>query len=149
MYRAARREETPHLVGMLIADALGQGRERLADPLPPSYYAAYDAINADPNQELMVAEHRDSIVALMQISYIPGLTYEGGWRAQIEGVRVAESMRGQGVGHRFLEWAVERARSRGCRLVQLTSDKQRSDALRFYESLGFVASHEGFKLHLG
>ena len=147
-YRPASRDELPALVALLIADALGQGRERLADPLPASYYAAFDAIDADSNQELVVAEHAEQVVGLMQISYIPGLTYEGGWRAQIEGVRVAESMRGKGVGQQFFAWAIERARGRGCRLVQLTSDKRRPDALRFYESLRFVASHEGFKLHL-
>jgi GNAT superfamily N-acetyltransferase len=85
---------------------------------------------------------------VLQVTYIPGLTYQGGERAQIEGVRVAASHRSRGVGREMIEWAIERARARGCRLVQLTTDKRRADAHRFYESLGFVASHEGMKLRL-
>ena len=87
-------------------------------------------------------------MGLLQLTFLPYLTYCGGWRAQIEGVRIAASERSQGLGRRMLEWAVERARARGCHLVQLATDKTRPQAKRFYETLGFVASHEGMKLHL-
>jgi GNAT superfamily N-acetyltransferase len=118
--------------------------------LPGSYYAAFEAIERDPNNELIVAETADGQLAgMLQLTFIPYLTYRGGWRALVEGVRVVAQMRSRGVGRRLFEWAIERARERGCHMIQLTSDKARPDAIRFYESLGFVASHEGMKLHLG
>ena len=122
-------------------------READIDPLPDAYWRAFDAIDADPNNELVVAVQGGDLVGMLQLTFIPSLTYQGGWRALIEGVRVAGAQRSSGIGRRLVTWAVERARERGCRLVQLTSDKARPDAIRFYESLGFVASHEGMKLH--
>jgi len=147
-FRAAGRDDVPAIVRMLAHDELGARREALADPLPRSYYDAFEAIDRDPNNELVVAEIGGSIVGLLQITFIPCMTYKGGWRALIEGVRVDSEMRSRGIGRDLFAWAIARARQRGCHLVQLTSDKARPDAIRFYESLGFAATHEGMKLHL-
>ena len=147
-FRQATRSDVPDIVRMLADDALGQTRESFGSPLPASYYAAFDAIRGDPNNELVVACLAGRAVGVLQLTFIPYLTYRGSWRAQIEGVRVDASVRSRGVGRRLFEWAIDRAGQRGCHLVQLTSDKTRADAIRFYESLGFVASHEGFKLQL-
>ncbi|MDZ7591287.1 MAG: GNAT family N-acetyltransferase [Rubrivivax sp.] len=134
---------------MLADDPLGALREANASPLPNCYHDAFDAIDLDPNIELVVAQAAGSgVVGVLQLSFIPNISHRGGWRALIEGVRVATESRSGGVGRQLLSWAVERARQRGCLMVQLTSDKTRSDAIRFYEGLGFVASHEGMKLHL-
>lgn len=147
-FRKAVIGDLEAIVGMLADDPLGARRERYELPLPQGYVDAFGAIQEDPNQELTVAECDGRVVGVLQLTFIPYLTHEGSWRALIEGVRVASSMRGQGVGGRLLERAIERARARGCRIVQLTTDKARTDALRFYEGLGFTASHEGMKLHL-
>jgi GNAT superfamily N-acetyltransferase len=148
-FRAARREDVESIVRLLADDALGAKREAYRSPLPASYHAAFDAIDADPNNELVVAEGPDGqVVGVLQITFIPYLTYRGGWRALIEGVRVASDLRSSGIGRRLLAWAIARATARGCHMVQLTSDKARPEAIRFYEALGFVASHEGMKLHL-
>ncbi len=136
------------IVRLLADDPLGAKREFLSTPLPASYFQAFEAIERDPNNELTVADIQGEVVGVMQITFIPYLTYQGGWRALIEGVRVKASMRSGGLGGQFFGWAIERARHRNCHLVQLTSDKARADAIRFYESLGFIATHEGFKLNL-
>ena len=109
---------------------------------------AFDALQRDPNQLMAVAVSGGAVVGCVQISFIPGLSRLGMWRGQIESVRVASRVRGEGIGRRLLEWAIGECRSRGCGLVQLTSDKSRLDVRRFYESLGFRASHEGMKLNL-
>ncbi|ERJ20051.1 phosphinothricin acetyltransferase protein [Salinisphaera shabanensis E1L3A] len=145
VFRTARAEDLDALVQLLADDALGATRECPSYPLPTSYNRAFAAIDADANNELIVAEQDGEIAGMLQLTYIPYLTYRGSWRALVEGVRVADSRRGQGLGRKLFEWAIERSRERGCRLIQLTTDKQRPDALRFYESLGFVASHEGLK----
>jgi GNAT superfamily N-acetyltransferase len=142
------RADLPDIVRMLADDMLGAKREEYASPLPESYYAAFEAIVRDPNNELVVGELDERVVAVLQLTCIPNLSRRGSWRALIEGVRVDSSVRSGGVGRRLVEWAIARAREKGCRLVQLTSDKRRRDAIRFYESLGFVASHEGMKLEL-
>ena len=147
-FRTARESDLSTIVELLAHDPLGSQRERPTDPLPSSYLDAFAAISSDPNQELIVCELQDEVVGVLQLTFIPGITYRGGWRAQIEGVRVAESVRSQGVGQAMFEWAIDQARERGCRLVQLTTDSQRPQALRFYESLGFAATHHGLKLHL-
>ncbi len=147
-FRTARRDEVAALVALLADDPLGKQREEAADALPEVYLDAFDAIDADPNHELIVVERGGELAGVLQLSFLPGLSHRGAWRAQIEGVRVASSARGGGVGQRLFEHAIERARERGCRLVQLTSDKRRPDALRFYVGLGFEATHEGFKLQL-
>lgn len=147
-FRQATRDDLPIIVQMLADDPLGAARERFESPLPVSYMAAFDAITADPNNELVVGCLGSQVVGFLQLTFIPYLTYQGSWRALIEGVRVAASARSRGVGSAMFKWAIGRAQERGCRLVQLTTDKARPEALRFYERLGFVASREGMKLHL-
>lgn len=136
------------IVRLLADDSLGQTRESPWEPLDDRYFRAFDAIEADPNQLLVVAQADDIIIGCLQITYIPGLSYTGMWRGQIEGVRVASDRRGSGLGQAMVRWAIEQCRTRGCGMVQLTADKSRHDAHRFYESLGFEARHEGFKLML-
>jgi GNAT superfamily N-acetyltransferase len=148
VFRRATAADLPAIVRLLAEDPLGARRERYAEPLPASYAAAFDAIDRDPNQELCVVCSQDAVVGVLQITFIPYLTYQGGWRALIEGVRIAAPMRSRGLGRMMFEWAIGRARARGCHMVQLTSDKSRPDAIRFYQALGFVASHEGMKLML-
>jgi ribosomal protein S18 acetylase RimI-like enzyme len=147
-FRPARRDDVPGIVALLASDPLGITRERLEEPLPSAYYEAFEAIENDPHNTLIVAEQEGQLVGVLQLTLIPGLTYQGGWRAQIEGVRVGAEVRGQGIGRALIEHATERARAAGCRLVQLTTDKRRPEAVRFYESLGFRATHEGMKLPL-
>ncbi len=130
-------------------DPLGATRERFENPLPESYEKAFDLIDQDNNNELLVLENeRDGVVGVLQITYIPYLTYQGSWRALIEGVRIDKSHRAGGLGSMLILEAIERAKQKNCRLVQLTSDKARPEAIQFYEKLGFTASHEGLKLKL-
>lgn len=147
-FRRATEADLPAIVAMLADDGLGTGREDASLPLAPAYLAAFAAIAADTNQFLAVAELDGAVVGTLQLSFIPGLSHKGAWRGQIESVRVASSQRGTGLGQRIFAWAIAECRARGCRLVQLTTDKSRDDAHRFYARLGFVASHEGFKLKL-
>ncbi len=146
--RPARAADLPAIVGLLANDPLGQIRERDETPLPDAYARAFAAIDADPNNEVVVAEHDGAVIGTLQITVIINLTYQGGRRAQIEGVRVAESYRSRGIGQVLFNWAIDRARARDCHMMQLTADKTRPDAHRFYESFGFTASHVGMKLHL-
>ena len=145
--RRATAADVPALVVLLADDELGVHREA-ADGDLRSYRAAFDLIDADPAHLLVVAVDGDAVVGTLQLSFLPGLTRRGALRGQIEGVRVASSARSRGVGAAMLGWAVDEARRRGCALVQLTTDKARAEAHRFYERLGFVATHEGLKLHL-
>jgi ribosomal protein S18 acetylase RimI-like enzyme len=134
---------------LLADDPLGATRERFENPLPESYEKAFDLIDQDNNNELLVLENeRDGVVGVLQITYIPYLTYQGSWRALIEGVRIDKSHRAGGLGSMLVLEAIERAKQKNCRLVQLTSDKARPEAIQFYEKLGFTASHEGLKLKL-
>ncbi|MBQ0707417.1 MULTISPECIES: GNAT family N-acetyltransferase [unclassified Ochrobactrum] len=146
--RKAVAADVAAIVTMLADDALGAKREDASLPLRDSYRNAFAAIDADRNQLLAVVEQDSEIIGCMQISFIPGLSRMGMWRGQIESVRIASHIRGGGIGRRMIEWAIEQCRERGCGLVQLTTDKSRSDALRFYQSLGFTDSHEGLKLSL-
>jgi GNAT superfamily N-acetyltransferase len=145
LLRQARREDVPEIVTLLADDVLGAGREGAADD---AYFAAFDQIEADPRRRLLIAEADGRVVGTLQLTTLPGLSRRGMPRGQIEAVRVAAGQRGRRLGRRMIEWAIEEARTQGCGLVQLTSDKQRPDAIRFYESLGFTASHEGLKLSL-
>jgi GNAT superfamily N-acetyltransferase len=147
--RRATVHDLPVIVGLLADDPLGARREKPTDPLPASYYAAFAAIDQDPNNELVVAEGNEGqAVAVLQLTFTPHITHQGGWRATIEGVRVASSLRGTGLGRKLFAWAIDRAQERGCHLVQLTTDKLRPEAKQFYEGLGFSATHEGMKLKL-
>jgi GNAT superfamily N-acetyltransferase len=148
LFRAATVDDLPAIVGLLMDDTLGKLREDLGTPINPRYLGAFAAITRDPNQLLAVAAKDGQVVGCLQITFIPGLSRLGMWRGQIEAVRVASTQRGSGVGRAMMLWAIERCRERGCGLVQLTTDKRRADAHRFYAALGFEASHEGMKLTL-
>jgi GNAT superfamily N-acetyltransferase len=147
-YRLATIDDVPAIVGMLADDTLGATRERLGPPLPQSYYDAFAAIDRDPNIELVVADSGGTAIGTVQITYVPGLSRQGMWRATIEAVRIAATERGKGIGAAMIHEAIARAKARGCGLVQLTSDRSREDAKRFYERLGFTHSHTGMKLSL-
>ncbi|MFF8191463.1 GNAT family N-acetyltransferase [Streptomyces bobili] len=144
--RAAVAEDIPAIVGMLADDPLGARRESPDDLAP--YLSALKRISADPNQRLVVAVREGRVVGTLQLTIVPGLSRRGATRSIIEGVRVHADERGSGLGTRFIEWAIEESRRENCRLVQLTSDSTRTGAHRFYERLGFEASHVGFKLQL-
>ena len=146
-FRAAQREDIPDIVALLADDGLGKGREDLTDAAP--YERAFEAMSTQPGNEYVLAISEDGgIVGCLQYTLIAGLSRGGSTRAQIEGVRVSSSARGQGIGEALFKHAIERAQADGATLVQLTSDLQRSDAIRFYERLGFVHSHAGMKLNL-
>lgn len=147
-FRKATAADLPSIVAMLADDVLGQSRETVSDPPAPPYVQAFAAIEADANQLLVVADRDGDVVGTMQLSFLPGLAHRGAWRGQIEAVRVASSQRGTGLGREMFAWAIGVFREKGCRLVQLTTDKSRKDAHRFYDGLGFVATHEGYKLRL-
>lgn len=147
-FRRACAADLPAIVAMLADDALGAAREDTSVPLNPRYSAAFEAIQQDPNQFLAVVEQDAELVGCLQLSFIPGLSRLGLWRGQIESVRIASTYRGAGLGRAMFEWAIDQCRRQGCGLVQLTTDRARPDARRFYESLGFTASHDGMKLSL-
>jgi len=146
-FKIATKEDVYEIVQLLADDKLGQTREQFENPLPDLYYQAFDNILNDSNQELIVLEDNEQVIGTLQLSFIQYLTYQGGIRAQIEAVRIQKDQRGKGIGKILFEWAINRAKERGAHLLQLTSDKKRPDAIRFYESLGFKASHEGMKIH--
>jgi GNAT superfamily N-acetyltransferase len=141
--RRATADDVPAIVAMLADDPLGAGRETPGDP---AYAAAFAEIDADPRQFLAVAVVDGSVAGTLQLTFIPGLSRRGATRALIEAVRVRSDRRGDGLGRRLTEWAIATARERGAAMVQLTTDASRVDAHRFYERLGFVASHVGMKL---
>ena len=147
--RRAQRDDLVRIVELLAADQLGATRDGIAsaEDLEP-YLRAFEAIDTDPAQLLVVATLGGEVIGTMQLSFIPGLARRGSLRAQIEAVRVADRYRSRGLGEAMFRWAIDEARRRGCSLVQLTTDKSRADAHRFYARLGFVASHEGLKLRL-
>lgn len=148
-FRDAGRPDVPAIVRLLADDALGAQRERVEDPLPASYYRAFDAMCAQAGNALIVGERDGVVVACLQLSITHGLARQGRVRATIEAVRVARDLRGQGIGERLVAYAIERARGAGAGTAQLTTDKSRPDAHRFYERLGFKRSHEGMKLDIG
>ncbi|MEC7770860.1 MAG: GNAT family N-acetyltransferase, partial [Bacteroidota bacterium] len=146
-FRKATSEDVPTIVKMIADDALGSKRENYTIPLPKKYYDAFERIDSDHNQELIVIENENGqVIAVFQMTFIPYLTYQGGIRAQIEGVRVHKDHRGLGIGKKVFEWAIRRAKERNAHLLQFTTDKKRPHANRLYESLGFKANHEGMKM---
>ena len=150
--RRANHADLPAMVRLLADDALGAGREAARDMGP--YERAFEAIDADPSHLLVVGElvppgeEVGPVVATFQLSFLPGISRQGAWRSQLEGVRVASSLRGQGIGKLMVGWAVQESQKRGCNLMQLTTHTSRTGAHRFYEQLGFEASHVGMKLAL-
>lgn len=148
IFRKADRADVPEIVRLLTEDELGSSREQYSEIIPDSYYAAFDRINADKNNCLVTIELDGKIIGTLQLTFTTYMTYQGGRRAQIEGVRIDKDVRGKGIGQAMIEWAINKAREEGCHLIQLTTDKKRPDALKFYERIGFIASHEGLKYHL-
>ena len=148
VFREARKDDLSAIVAMLTNDDLGRGRESPGSVADSAYARAFEEIRRSPDNRIIVAHRNGAVVGCLQLTIIPGLSRQGARRGQIEAVRVAASERGSGVGEAMMRHAVALAREGGCRLVQLTSDKRRARAHAFYERLGFVASHEGFKLEL-
>jgi ribosomal protein S18 acetylase RimI-like enzyme len=148
VFRTALLADVPAIVALLADDDLGSQREIIGTPLDQRYVDAFQALEADANQRLVVVADGNEIIGTLQLSFIPGIARMGSWRGQIEAVRIAAHRRDSGLGQKMFEWAISECKSRGCNLVQLTTDKSRTDAHRFYEKLGFKASHEGYKLAL-
>lgn len=148
-FREATRNDISKIVEMIADDELGRTRENYQSPLPIEYLNAFENISLDPNQELIVVENDNAeIIGTLQLSFIQYLTYRGGIRAQIEAVRIRKDQRGLGIGKTMFKWAMNRAKERNAHLLQLTTDKKRPAAIKFYEDLGFLATHEGMKMHL-
>jgi ribosomal protein S18 acetylase RimI-like enzyme len=145
--RPARSNDVAAIVAMLADDALGRGRERIEDPLPPSYFQAFEQVERDPKLQLVVAEAEGGeVVGCLQLCILPGLSSQGASRALIEDVRVASHCRSRGIGEQLVQWAVAEARGKGCKLVELLTHNTRIDAQRFYKRLGFAASHVGMTI---
>lgn len=147
-FRTATAADLPAIVRLLADDHLGAVRERYSDPLPESYGRAFEQIRRIGSEVILALDEQGTIIGSLQLMILPGLGQQGKWRAQIEAVRIASHLRGQGLGSQLIRHAVERAREKGCKLVQLTSDNSRQGAHRLYERLGFKASHVGMKLPL-
>jgi Sortase and related acyltransferases len=148
VFRQATREDLPEIVRMLADDFLGARRERFENPLPENYRKAFKEIEADKNNELIVAEFEGEVVGTLQITFTPSISFQGGKRATVESVRIDAKYRGRGIGRELMKWAIERARKENCISVQLMTHAERTDAHRFYENLGFEKSHLGMKLYL-
>jgi GNAT superfamily N-acetyltransferase len=148
VFRLARRDDLPSIVRMLADDDLGSQRERYEEPLPESYYAAFEKIAGDSNHELIVAELNGEVIGTLHLMFLPSVSFQGGLRAQVESVRVDKPYQSKGIGSEMMRWTIERAKGRGAHVVQLTTHKSREDAHRFYERLGFKGSHLGMKLSL-
>jgi len=146
-FKLAESSNLESIVRLLADDPLGEKREEFKTPLSNAYLTAFDNILNDRNQELMIVTLGDEVIGTFQLSFIQYLTYQGGIRAQLEGVRVSENHRDKGIGAEILEFCIARSKQKKAHLLQLTTDKERPEAIRFYESFGFVASHEGMKLH--
>lgn len=147
-FRKAKKEDVLKIVEMIADDELGKKRENFQNPIPKEYLKAFEKINTDENQELIVVENENlEIIGTLQLSFIQYLTYRGGIRAQIEAVRIRKDQRGIGLGKKMFEWAIKRAKDKKAHLLQLTTDKKRPKAIKFYEDLGFISSHIGMKMH--
>jgi ribosomal protein S18 acetylase RimI-like enzyme len=146
MIRRARHDDVAAIVAMLADDQLGRARERLDDPLPRSYFNAFEALDRDPNIQLVVAEEGGRVVGCLQLCILPGLSSQGASRGLLEDVRVASDRRSRGIGEQLVQWAVAQSRAKGCKLVELLTHQTRVDAQRFYERLGFQRSHVGMTI---
>jgi ribosomal protein S18 acetylase RimI-like enzyme len=147
-FRKARLEDLRAILELLNDGKVGNVLEHIEDPMPRLYTDAFALLDSDPNQLLLVGEIGGRVVAGLQLTFIPGIAHQGAWRAQVEAVRVARELRGQGIGEAMMRHVIALAKERGCALLQLTTNKARDDAQRFYRRLGFTASHEGMKLRL-
>jgi Predicted acetyltransferase len=148
IFRLATRADLPSIVRMLADDELGSQRERFENPLPESYYSAFEQINQDSNHELIVAERNREVIGTLHLMFLPSISFQGRLRAQVESVRIDKRFQSQGIGSEMMKWVMERATQRGAHAVQLTTHKSRVDAHRFYERLGFEGSHLGMKMSL-
>ncbi len=148
MFREAGSDDLDAVIRLLAADQLGRSRESVRDDNRDRYQSMFQRITDDPNNELVVVESEGDLIGTLQITWIPYLSYQGSWRCLVESVRVRSDLRSRGIGAAMMNWVIDRARERGCRIVQLTSDLKRDEAHRFYDRLGFVHSHAGYKLHL-
>lgn len=146
--RNATADDLPFIIDRIESDGVAGSTEDVSNPQGPAYLAALAAIDADPNQMLLIATLAGEPVGTFQLTFTPGIARKGAWRCTVEAVHVSPTHRNKRIGEKMMNWAAEAARARGCILVQLTSNKQRTDAHRFYERLGFSKSHEGFKLYL-
>jgi ribosomal protein S18 acetylase RimI-like enzyme len=144
--RRAARADVGAIIAMLADDPLGRTRERVEEPLPPSYFKAFEALDRDPNIQLVVAEEGGRVVGCLQLCVLPGLSSQGASRGLIEDVRVASDRRSRGIGEQLVGWAIEQSRGKGCKLVELLTHHSRLDAQRFYERLGFQRSHVGMTI---
>jgi ribosomal protein S18 acetylase RimI-like enzyme len=145
--RRARRDDVGAIVAMLADDPLGGARERIEQPLPPSYFQAFERVERDPNIQLVVAEDGEgTVIGCLQLCILPGISSQGSSRGLLEDVRVASHCRSRGIGEQLVQWAVKEARGRGCKLVELLTHHTRVDAQRFYERLGFARSHVGMTI---
>ncbi|WP_379065772.1 GNAT family N-acetyltransferase [Mesorhizobium sp. UC22_110] len=147
-FRRAERSDVAAIVAMLADDLLGSGREDPREPLAEAYLQAFAAIDTDPSQLLAVMTEAGRVVGTLQLTFIPGLSRKGALRGQIEAVRVIRDRQSGGLGQRMIDWAIDQCRTRGCVVVQLTTDRSRQDAHRFYERLGFKQTHLGYKIDL-
>lgn len=148
IFRKATEHDISKIVEMIADDELGNTRENYKMPLPKEYIDAFKNIDSDKNQELIVVESENAvIIGTLQLTFIQYLTYQGGIRAQIEAVRIKKDQRGLGLGKKMFEWAIQRAKENNAHVLQLTTDKKRPKAIKFYENLGFKSSHEGMKMH--
>lgn len=148
IFRRAKQSDLEDIISLLADDELGKQREKLSETVSSNYLDAFIRIDADLNQFLMVVESRDIIVGTCHLTLMPSLTFQGGLRMNVEAVRIASSCRGQGVGEWMINQALSLARKEGCKIIQLTTNKERVDAKRFYEKLGFKSTHEGMKMYL-
>ncbi len=147
-FREATIEDLPEIVRLLADDDLGSRREKSDGNIDPAYGEAFAAISSDPHNFVYLAVKSGKIVGCLQFTLIPNLSFTGAWRAQIEGVRIDSSQRGTGLGTEFFSWVIKQAKASKCKIIQLTMNTSRTDAHRFYESLGFEPTHTGFKLYL-
>lgn len=148
IFSEAEKRELDEIISLLADDVIGSSREQFTKPIKNSYEKAFKHIQQDPNAKLIVVKLDNQIVGVAQINFITYLTYQGGTRAQIEGVRIHKNYRTKGIGKQLFDYLIALAKNHHCHLVQLTTDKSRLGAFKFYQKLGFVNSHEGFKLHL-
>ena len=148
IFRKAKQSDLGDIIHLLAEDQLGKQREKLSEAIPSNYLDAFIRIDGDPNQLLMVVESRDIIVGTCHLILMPSLTFQGGLRMNVEAVRIASSCRGQGVGEWMINQALSLARKERCKIIQLTTNKERVDAKKFYEKLGFKSTHEGMKMYL-
>ena len=148
LFRLATCDDLPSIVRMLADDDLGSQREQYEDPLPGSYYWAFEMIHNDSNHELIVAERGGEVIGTLHLMFLPSISFRGALRSQVESVRVDKRFQNQGIGSEMMKWTIERAKQRGAQVIQLTTHKTRLDAHRFYERLGFKGSHLGMKFNL-